>query len=67
MPPMPGSDHRRCHGPEKHRNSFNTGAATATDIEALGEEVRRRVLETSGVELGEIRRIGVHSTDGDSE
>ena len=33
--------------------------ATATDIEALGEEVRRRVQETSGVELEwEIRRIG---------
>ena len=36
------------------------GAATSADIEALGEEVRRRVRETSGVELRwEIRRIGV--------
>ena len=39
---------------------INRGAATAADIEALGEEVRRRVLETSGVELEwEIKRIGV--------
>jgi len=38
---------------------INTGAATAADIEALGEEVRRRVCETSGVELEwEIKRIG---------
>ena len=28
---------------------INRGPATAADIEALGEEVRRRVLETSGV------------------
>src|SRR6516165_224609 len=39
---------------------INTGAATAADLEALGEEVRRRVLETSGVALEwEIKRIGV--------
>ena len=46
---------------EKHTNFLiNTGDATATDIEALGEEVRRRVLEQSGVRLKwEIRRIGV--------
>jgi len=38
---------------------INRGAATACDIEALGEEVRRRVLQTSGVELEwEIKRIG---------
>ena len=31
------------------------------DIEGLGEEVRRRVLETSGVTLEwEIRRVGRH-------
>ena len=37
---------------EKHCNFLiNTGGATAADIEALGEAVRRRVLETSGVEL----------------
>lgn len=45
---------------EKHCNFLvNVGGATARDIETLGEEVRRRVLATSGVELNwEIRRIG---------
>ena len=45
---------------EKHTNFLlNIGGATAADIEALGEEVRRRVLEHSGVELEwEIRRVG---------
>lgn len=45
---------------EQHANFLiNTGAATAADIEALGEEVRRRVRETSGITLDwEIRRIG---------
>ena len=38
---------------------INRGQATAADLEALGEEVRRRVLETSGVMLEwEIKRIG---------
>ena len=37
----------------------NTGTATAADIEALGEEVRRRVAAETGVTLEwEIRRIG---------
>jgi len=46
---------------EKHCNfQLNTGAATATDLEGLGEEVRRRVHAASGVSLlWEIRRIGV--------
>ena len=46
---------------EMHCNFLiNRGKATAADIEALGEEVRRRVRETSGVELEwEIKRIGV--------
>ncbi|MCR9073728.1 MAG: UDP-N-acetylmuramate dehydrogenase [Alphaproteobacteria bacterium] len=45
---------------ELHCNFLlNLGNATAEDIESLGEEVRRRVKETSGVELRwEIRRIG---------
>lgn len=45
---------------EKHCNFLiNTGSATAADIEGLGEEVRRRVLATTGVTLHwEIRRIG---------
>ena len=38
---------------------LNRGAATAADIEALGEEVRRRVKESSGIELEwEIKRVG---------
>ena len=46
---------------EMHCNFLiNRGNARAADIEALGEEVRRRVRETSGVELEwEIKRIGV--------
>lgn len=46
---------------EMHCNFLiNRGSATATDIETLGETVRRRVKETSGVELHwEIKRIGV--------
>jgi UDP-N-acetylmuramate dehydrogenase len=45
---------------EMHCNFLiNTGDATAADVEALGEEVRRRVLAHSGVELHwEIKRIG---------
>lgn len=48
------------HVSEKHANFLvNEGDATAADIEALAEEVRRRVLEESGVALEwEIRRIG---------
>jgi UDP-N-acetylmuramate dehydrogenase len=46
---------------ELHCNFLiNRGAATAADIETLGETVRRRVKENSGVELDwEIKRIGV--------
>jgi UDP-N-acetylmuramate dehydrogenase len=46
---------------EKHANFLiNTGNATAGDIEGLGEEVRRRVQERSGILLQwEIRRIGL--------
>ena len=45
---------------EKHANFLiNTGSATAADLEGLGEEVRRRVYEASGIVLEwEIRRIG---------
>ena len=45
---------------EKHTNFLiNTGAASASDIEKLGEEVRRRVFDKSGVQLQwEIRRLG---------
>jgi len=46
---------------EQHCNFLiNTGGATAAELETLGETVRRRVREQSGVELHwEIRRIGV--------
>jgi UDP-N-acetylmuramate dehydrogenase len=45
---------------EMHCNFLiNLGSATAADIEALGETVRRRVMENSGIELEwEIKRIG---------
>jgi UDP-N-acetylmuramate dehydrogenase len=45
---------------EKHTNFLiNTGEATAGDLEGLGEEIRRRVYETSGIALEwEIERIG---------
>lgn len=45
---------------EKHTNfMINTGGATSADIEGLGEEVKRRVYEHSGVELEwEIQRVG---------
>ncbi len=46
---------------EKHCNFLlNLGSATSADIEALGEEVRRRVKAESGIELEwEIQRVGV--------
>jgi UDP-N-acetylmuramate dehydrogenase len=48
---------------EKHCNFLlNLGNASAADIEALGEEVRRRVLDRSGVTLEwEIQRVGVRA------
>lgn len=44
----------------KHCNFFiNDDGATATELEALGEEVQRRVKETSGIDLEwEVKRIG---------
>jgi UDP-N-acetylmuramate dehydrogenase len=49
----------------KHANFLiNTGTATAADLEGLGEEVRKRVKDHSGVELvWEVRRIGVTPDD----
>jgi UDP-N-acetylmuramate dehydrogenase len=46
---------------EKHCNFLlNTGSATSSDIEALGEEVRRRVKAKTNIELEwEIQRVGV--------
>ena len=45
---------------EKHCNFLiNLGGATSADIEALGEEVRKRVKAHSGIELQwEIQRVG---------
>lgn len=45
---------------EKHCNfMINTGTATAADLEALGEDIRRRVRDDCGIALRwEIRRIG---------
>lgn len=53
---------------ELHCNFLiNTGSATAADIEGLGEEVRRRVKEATGVTLDwEIRRVGI-AADGARE
>ena len=44
----------------KHSNFLiNTGSATAADLEGLGEEVRKKVYETSGITLEwEIMRVG---------
>ena len=49
---------------EMHCNFLiNTGNATGHDIEALGETVRARVKQNSGIELHwEIKRIGIEST-----
>ena len=53
---------------ELHSNFLiNTGGATATDLEGLGEDIRRRVFDDSGINLEwEIRRIGrLGSRQGD--
>ena len=56
-----GLTHGGAQVSEKHCNFLiNTGNATAADIEALGEEVRKRVKEKFGIELEwEIKRVGV--------
>ena len=50
---------------EMHCNFLiNTGDATAHDIETLGETVRKRVKENSGIELHwEIKRIGIEPVE----
>jgi len=55
-----GLKHGGAQVSEMHCNFLiNLGGATAADIEALGETVRRRVMENSGIELEwEIKRIG---------
>ena len=51
---------------ERHCNFLvNTGRATAGELEALGEEVRRRVFEREGVRLQwEIHRLGRRPGEG---
>ena len=46
---------------DKHCNFLiNRGSASALDLENLGEEIRKRVFENSGINLSwEIRRIGI--------
>ncbi|WP_343117036.1 UDP-N-acetylmuramate dehydrogenase [Ostreiculturibacter nitratireducens] len=50
---------------EKHSNFLiNAGGATAADLEGLGEEVRKRVLQNSGISLEwEIMRVGEPAAD----
>ena len=50
---------------EKHSNFLiNTGGATAADLEGLGEEVRKRVFQQSGLTLEwEIMRVGEPAAD----
>jgi UDP-N-acetylmuramate dehydrogenase len=49
---------------EKHCNfMINTGSASAQDLEDLGEEIRRRVFEQTGISLRwEIKRLGQPSS-----
>ena len=56
-----GLRHGEAQVSEKHTNFLiNNGAASAADIEALGEDVRARVREKFGVELEwEIKRVGL--------
>ncbi len=57
---MRGARHGGAQMSEKHPNFLiNTGEATASDLESLGEEVRKRVFQNSGIELQwEIMRVG---------
>ncbi|WP_294227907.1 UDP-N-acetylmuramate dehydrogenase [uncultured Shimia sp.] len=50
---------------EMHSNfMINTGDATAADLENLGEEVRKRVFQNSGIDLQwEIMRVGEPAAD----
>ena len=51
---------------EKHPNFLiNTGSATATDLEGLGELVRKRVFKHSGITLEwEVMRVGTPALSG---
>ncbi len=54
---------------EKHCNFLiNQGGASAADLEGLGEDVRRRVQDQTGIILEwEIKRIGVYANAGPRE
>lgn len=55
-----GARHGGAQMSEKHSNfMINTGGASAADLEALGEEVRKKVYANSGITLEwEIKRVG---------
>lgn len=61
-----GLTHGNAMVSDKHCNFLiNKGGASATEIETLGETVRQRVAETSGVDLRwEIRRVGDDDASG---
>ena len=54
---------------EMHPNFLiNTGGATAADLEGLGEDVRKKVYDSSGITLEwEIMRIGDAIPKGGAE
>lgn len=54
---------------EKHANFLiNAGGATAADLEGLGEDVRKKVLQHSGISLEwEIMRVGEPAPRGESK
>ncbi|MCA0869724.1 UDP-N-acetylmuramate dehydrogenase [Seohaeicola saemankumensis] len=54
---------------EKHSNfMINTGDATAADLEGLGEQVRKKVYDSSGITLEwEIMRVGEPAPDDAGE
>ncbi|MBN2905672.1 MAG: UDP-N-acetylmuramate dehydrogenase [Rhodobacteraceae bacterium] len=55
-----GARHGGAQMSKKHSNfMINTGTASAADLEALGEEVRKRVFQNTGIQLEwEIMRVG---------
>lgn len=57
---MRGARHGGAQMSEMHSNfMINTGQATAADLEGLGEEVRKKVYDSSGITLEwEIMRVG---------
>ena len=62
---MRGAMHGKAQMSPMHSNFLiNTGGATAADLENLGEEVRKRVFQQSGITLEwEIMRVGEPAED----